>query len=272
MSIIRIRSPRVSLGVALTLAMLGSVSTLGAQSALGTAQPYGVLGASTVTNTGPTTVVGNLGVSPGTSLTTTNGLNVIGTTHVADADAAQAQHDAALAYGVFAGLPVTSNLTGLDLGGMTLTPGVYYFQSSAQLTGNLFLNFLGDPDARFVFQIGSTLTTASGSAVVGLDGLFGPNVFFQVGSSATLGTTTSFLGSIIANQSVTLTTGATISCGRAIALNAAVTLDQNVVSTVCANEIPVTATPEPATLALLIAPIVLGGFIRRRRVALTTPA
>jgi hypothetical protein len=251
----------------LAAALLCGVSTLGAQTALGTAQPFGVLGASTVTNTGPTTVVGDIGVSPGTSLTTTGGLTVTGTTHVADATAAQAQRDAAAAYGVFAGLPVTSDLTGQDLGGMTLTPGVYSFQSSAQLTGNLFLDFLGSSDAQFVFQIGSTLTTASGSSILGLDGLFGPNVFFQVGSSATLGTTTAFRGSILANQSITLNTGATIDCGRAIALNGAVTMDHNVVSTVCAAAVPVTTTPEPSTLALLLGPMALAGFVRRRRPA-----
>ena len=239
-----------------------------AQTSLGAAQPFGVLGNSTVINTGPTTVVGEVGVSPGSALVT-GGTLTSGATHVADAVAAQAQHDAALAYANFAGLPVTSDLTGLDLGGMTLTPGVYYFGSSAQLTGNLFLNFLGNSDAVFVFQIGSTLTTASSSSVIGLDGLFGPNVFFNVGSSATLGTTTSFRGTILANQSVTLTTGATISCGRAIALNAAVTLDQNVVSTVCpeADVVPpVTATPEPASIVLLATGLAgVFGVARQRR-------
>jgi Ice-binding-like len=258
---------RVSAFLSVAAALVFGASNLGAQTALGTAQPFGVLGSSTVTNTGPTTVVGGLGVSPGSALTTTGGLIVTGATDLADAAAAQAQHDAGLAYGVFAGLPATSNLTGQDLGGLTLTPGVYLFQSSAQLTGNLFLNFLGNPDARFVFQIGSTLTTASASSVIGLDGLFGPNVFFQVGSSAMLGTTTAFRGSILANQSVTLTTGATISCGRAIALNGAVTLDHNIVSTVCATDVPVNTTPEPSTLALLIGPsgVALIGLFRRRR-------
>ena len=263
-SILHRYSLRIAASVA--AALLAAASSLGAQTALGTAQPFGVLGASTVTNIGPTTVVGNVGVSPGSALTTTGDLIVTGTTNVADAVAAQAQRDAAAAYSLFAGMPFTSNLTGMDLGGMTLNPGVYLFESSAQLTGNLFLNFLGNPDAQFVFRIGSTLTTASSSAVVGLDGLFGPNVFFQVGSSATLGTTTAFRGSILASQDITLTTGATITCGRAIALNGAVTMDHNVVSTVCADAVvPVTTTPEPSTLALIFGPLALAGLMTRRR-------
>ena len=125
-----------------------------------------------------------------------------------------------------------TNLTGQDLGGQTLTPGVYCFDSSAQLTGPnlLTLNFQGDADAVFIFQIGSTLTTASNSAVVFLNGGSSCNVFWQVGSSATLGTGTAFKGNILALTSITVNTGATMS-GSALARNGAVTMISNTIST-----------------------------------------
>lgn len=245
---------------------LGTPSVLSAQVqntiTLGTAGQFGVLGASTVTNTGATTITGDLGVFPGTAITGLGSITVNGTVHQTDAVAQQAQSDASTAYTALAALPHTTVLTGMDLGGLTLTPGVYFFASSAQLTGNLFLDFLGNPDALFVFQIGSTLTTASGSTVSEINGGQGANVFFQVGSSATLGTTTSFMGTILADQSITLNTGASIACGRAVALNGAVTMDNNVISNRCSSE--VVTTPEPSTLALLVLPLALVGFIRRQ--------
>ena len=126
-------------------------------------------------------------------------------------------------------------MTGQDLGGLTLTPGVYCFSSSAQLTGTLTLDAQGNPNAVFIFKIGSTLTTASNSSVVvintGGNSSIACNVFWQVGSSATLGTGTSFAGNILALTSITLNTGANVS-GRVLARNGAVTLDTNNV-TVC---------------------------------------
>jgi ice-binding like protein/SdrD B-like protein/uncharacterized protein DUF4214 len=119
------------------------------------------------------------------------------------------------------------------LGGLTLTPGVYFFSSAAQLTGQLTLDFEGDPDALFIFQIGSTLTTASDSSIVMIDAGLQPHgceVYWQVGSSATLGTNTDFVGTIVALTSVTLNTGASIISGRALARNGAVTLDTNVIT------------------------------------------
>jgi len=139
-------------------------------------------------------------------------------------------------------------LTGQDLGGLTLTPGVYCFTSSAQLTGTLTLNAQGNANAVFIFKMGSTLTTASNSSVVMINGGSPCNVFWQVGSSATLGTTTSFIGNILALTSITLTTNATVN-GRALARNGAVTLDSNTVTAACATPpaCPV-ITLNPATL------------------------
>ncbi|MEH2027775.1 MAG: ice-binding family protein [Nostoc sp.] len=203
-----------------------------AGSLLGTANDFGVLGGSTVTNTGPSVIMQSLGVNAGSSATGFSPGIVNGTIFTSDAVAAQAQLDNASAYNYLAKLSPTKELTGVDLGGLTLTPGVYSFSSSAQLTGKLTLDNQGDPNALFVFQIASTLTTASDSSVVTTNGE-APNVFFQIGSSATLGTGTQFMGNILALTSITLTTGVNIECGRALAQNGAVTMDTNKVSSTC---------------------------------------
>jgi len=220
-----------------------------AQISLGTAQNFGVLGGSTVTNTGATTVNGNVGVSPGSAVTGfPPGVVVGGAIHSNDAVAMQAQNDLTTAYNNIASTPCTVDLTGQNLGGLTLTPGVYCFSSSAQLTGALTLDALGNPNALFLFKIGSTLTTSSGSSVTVINngGSSCNKVFWQVGSSATLGTGTSFVGDILALVSITLTTGANTN-GRTLARNGAVTLDTNNVNTCGVSVCPI-ITVNPATL------------------------
>jgi hypothetical protein len=237
---------------------------------LGTADPFAVLGGSTVTNTGPTVIDGNLGVSPGTAITGFPPGIVNGTIDDADAVAMQAKTDLTSAYNFAAGEACGDNLTGQDLGGLTLTPGVYCFSSSAQLTGTLKLDAQGNSNAVFIFQIGSTLTTASGSSVDFLNGGQGGDLFWQVGSSATLGTTTAFEGSILALASITLNTGATIDCGRALARNGAVTMDTNDVSIAAVGGCQAmggSTVPEPGTAGLLGTGVLIGliGYILSHR-------
>jgi type VI secretion system secreted protein VgrG len=221
---------------------------------LGSADAFGILGASAVTNTGPSIVYQDLGIWPGNSITGFPPGIVLGTIHNDDAVAMQAQADALTGYNYLAGLASTQNLTGEDLGGLTLDAGVYFFASSAQMTGTLNLDFQGQSNMTIVFQIGSTLTTASASKVNIINPGMNDQVYWQVGSSATLGTTTDFFGSIIAQQSVTLNTGADINCGRAIGLNGAVTMDTNNVDTGSCGEVP-----EPATLSMVGSGIVAAG-------------
>jgi hypothetical protein len=234
---------------------------------LGAAGSYAVLAGSTVTNTGSSVLSGNLGVWPGTAVTGfPPGIVTKGTIHAGDAAAAQAQSALTAAYNEAMGLSPTGTLTGQNLGGMTLTSGVYFFASSAQLTGTLTLE--GTPNSLFVFQIGSTLTTASSSSVIFINSLTGkpmndPNIFWQVGSSATLGTTTTFEGNILALTSITLNTGASIGCGSALARNGAVTLDSNVIGGGCGGS--TTTVPEPGTLGLLGTGLaILAGAARRK--------
>jgi hypothetical protein len=219
-------------GFAMAVLFYGSSTVLAGPTQLGSAQSFAVLGASTVTNTGPTTIYGNLGVSPGSAITNfPPGIVTGGSIYGPGGVSNLAQSDALTAYNTLKVLPYVYDLTGQDLGLQpTLSPGVYHFDTTAQLTGTLTLDFTSDPDGDFVFQIGSTLTTASASSVNVIGGGLLSGIYWQVGSSATLGTTTMFAGNILADQSITLDTGADILCGRAIALNAAVTLDNNRIS------------------------------------------
>ena len=194
---------------------------------LGSAATFVALAHETVTNTGSGVFVGDVGVYPGTEVTGfPPGTLRHGTIYRGGAVAAQAQIDANNAYNDLKGEKCNVDLTGKDLGGKTLTPGVYCFDTSAQLTGALVLDALGNPYAVWVFQTGSTLKTASNSTVAVINNGQAVKVFWQVGSSATLGTGTRFIGNILAKASISMVTGASL-IGRALALTGAVTMNTN---------------------------------------------
>jgi hypothetical protein len=234
-------------GVALVVLLVtgSGASTAQAQSVpLGTAASFAVLAGSTVTNTGPSVISGDLGVSPGSAVTGfPPGTVTEGTIHAADGVATQAQADLTTAYNNAAGRPSTATISA-DLAGSTLTPGVYTSATSLGLSGDLTLNAEGDPNAVFVFQAGSTLTVGSGSRVLLIGGAQACNVFWQVGSSATVGSASVFAGNILALTSISMTTGATLH-GRALARNGAVTLDTNRITRAACS----TATPAPPSVS-----------------------
>jgi len=205
--------------------------SLGGQAsvALGSASTFAVLAASTVTSIGNTTINGDLGLSPGTAVTGFAPGIVNGTIHVADAAAAQAQADLTTAYNDAAGRTVGAITLAGNLGGQTLTPGLYKSTSSLEISsGDLTLDAQGDANAVFIFQMASTLTTTVSRQVILSGGAKAANIFWQVGSSATLGTSSVFKGNILAQASITVTTGAAVE-GRLLARTAAVTLDTNII-------------------------------------------
>lgn len=201
---------------------------------LGTADDFAILSDQTITNTGTTVITGDLGLHPGTSVTGFPPGTVIGEQHITDATALQAQVDATNAYNCLRALATTAVTDG-DIGGDTLLPGVYEAETSLGITGTLTLDGGGDPDAVFIFKTGSTLITATAADVVLINGAQPCNVYWLVGSSATLGTDTDMVGNIIAVTSITFVTGADL-VGRAIALGGAITLDTNIVTS-CACSI-----------------------------------
>ena len=229
--------------LALLVAIPGSAQAATAVG-LGTADSFVVLAGAVITNTGPSTLNGDLGTYPTTTITGTGSITVTGTNHAGDAVTRGAQTDLTTAYGTAAGegptLPIVA-----DLAGQTLTPGVYNSASSLGLSGELTLNGGGDPNAVFVFQAGSTLTTASGSLVTLINGTQACNVFWQVGSSATLGTGSTFRGTIMSMESITVTTGVTIQ-GRVLARSGAVTLDTDTITKPTCAAAQVTGVPSGA--------------------------
>ena len=234
----RARSPRVALltvSVLLSLYLAGSAFAANPPVGLGSAASFSVLAGSTVTNTGPTTMFGDLGLSPGSSVT--GAPHVLGATHVDDAVAIGAKNALTTAYNDAASRP-TSGSAGTDLAGQRFTPGVRSASSALLLSaGSVTLDAQGDPNAVFIFQIASTLITGSNTSVSLVNGTQACNVFWQVGSSATLGTGTRFVGTVMASETITAKTAATIH-GRLLARTAAVNLDTNTITTSnCASSV-----------------------------------
>ena len=236
--------------VATTAAMTtfgGVASAAHAPVELGTADSFAVLAGSTVTNTGPSTIAGDLGLSPGSSVTGfPPGTVTGGTQHVSDDVAIQAKADLTTAYNDAAGRAVTGTVSA-DLGGQTFVDGTYFQATDMALTGTVTLDAQNNPNAVFIFQAADTLTIASGGTVALINGASPCNVFWQVGSSATLGTNADFVGTVIALTSITVNTGATVQ-GRLLARNGAVTLDNNVI-TAPDCEAPTTTSTPPTTTA-----------------------
>jgi hypothetical protein len=217
---------------------------------LGRADPFAVLAGAGVTNTGPTVVNGDLGTCPTPAITGFPPGIVNGEIHANDAVACGAQDDLTIAYNDAAGRAPDTTFAGpTDLGGQTVMAGVFNTPTSFAITGTLTLNGGGDPDAVFIFQAGSTLITADNSTVMLTNGAQACNVFWQVGSSATLGVNSTFVGTILALTSITANTGAEVQ-GRLLARNGAVTLDSNEITRPECALPPTTTTLPPTTTTL----------------------
>ena len=235
-----------TIALAASLAAVTAATTIGAPASvgLGTATSFAVLAGQTITNAGPTKITGDIGLHPGSAVTGFSSVTYVGALHLADGVALQAKNALVTAYNDAAGrTPATT--VAAELGGQALTAGVYDSAAGTfGVTGTLTLDAEGDSQAVFIFQMASTLITAPGSSVALINGASACNVYWQVGSSATLDTTTSFKGTIMALTSIALKTGATLQ-GRALARNGEVTLDTNVITSAACS--PPTAPTIPNT-------------------------
>jgi len=269
---LRNRPRRIPMGLGFALAVtFWTLNVIAQEVNLGSANNFAVLAGSGITVAGAantTTINGNIGSYPTPAISGLGNVVLNGANQTADSGLMlTAKNDLTTAYNSAAGLAPTTTLTGSDLGNLTLTPGVYFFASSAELTGKLTLNDQGNPDAVFVFQIGSTLTTASDSSVVTINDpsptTAGMSVFWQVDSSATLGTGTDFEGNILALTTITDDGSSTVD-GRLLARNGAVNLDDTTVNILPAE---VASAPDRGSTLLLLGSALAALFAFRPRFA-----
>lgn len=249
------------MGFVLALAMMFLPQKAAAQILtvdLGTASNFAILASSGTTNAGVTTVTGDVGSSPTATIANSGTFTLIGTDHGGDPVTLGAKNDLDTAYNdAVTRTPTTIYGAIFDLGGLTLTSGVYNDPSSFGIAGTLTLDGQNNPDAVWIFQAGSTLSTGANSAVVLINGAQASNIFWQIGSSATLGANTQFAGTMLAFTSITLGSGTTVN-GRTLAEGGAVALTQNTIS------LPVSVAPEPGTTLLLGLGLVTFLVFRRR--------
>jgi Ice-binding-like len=236
----RFVSAGLASAVSASLLFAGGAQAAAVPVGLGSAAPFSVLAGSTVTNTGPTTMFGDLGLDPGSSIT--GAPHALGSTHIDDGVALSAKNSLTVGYTDAAGRPATK-LASADLSGQSFTPGVYNASSALLFSaGNVTLNAQGNPSAVFIFQVGSSLTTGSATHVLLINGAQPCNVFWQIGASATLGTNSVFAGTVMALTTITGQTGMTMD-GRLLARNGAVNLDTNTITTsACAAGTSATGT------------------------------
>ena len=239
------------------------VSILAAEPSVrqGTTTTYGVLAGTTITNTGATTMSGtagsNIGLSPGTAFTNTGSVTIGGSTQLTNSAASIAQSDLVTAYNDL-GIPSAITLSNVDLGGQTLTPGTYTSGSSLANSTNLTFDAQGNDAAVFILSAGSTVITSSGSTMTLINGAQACNIYWQVGSSATLGTNSTFAGLIYALTSITATTGATV-YGQLLARNGAVTLDNNtIVNDACITPASSASTTTTKPKSTTTTPVAVG--------------
>ena len=272
----RSRANKMKCAASLAIALACAPSVGFATTILGSElASFAVLGAAAVTNTGPSTVTGNLGVSNNSSATGITGFfgtlandgpgTPTGSVHQGDAFATTADVQLSTAMTTL-GLMGPGTLLGADLNGLSLAPGVYSVLAGlSNLTGTLTLDGGGVTDALWVFQMASTLITSPGSLVSLTNIGSGSNIFWNVGSSVTLDTTTTFFGNILASASISMGNGVTLNCGRALAHTGAVTMINDTVNSSSRFDASVVTVDEPATLGMLGAALLGLGALRRRK-------